>query len=222
MELILGIDDAGRGPVIGPMILAGVLINKEDEPILREFGAKDSKQLTPQKREEIAAKIKEKFRFHYESTSAEEIDSRIRMGTNLNKIEAIKAAKIINELLKEVNEITKVIIDCPSPNTEAWKLDVLRYIEKKNIADLHCEHKADVNHITCSAASIIAKTTRDFQIELIKKEVGIDFGSGYCTDPLTKKFLDEHFLEFKNKGLFRHSWDTFDQEQLKREQKKLF
>jgi ribonuclease HII len=222
VELILGIDDAGRGPVLGPMVLAGVLLDKTDEPILKEWGAKDSKQLSAEKREEIAKKIKEKFKFHAELTTPEEIDSRLKMGINLNKVEAIKSAKIINELLKDINEKIKVIIDCPSPNTEAWKLYVLQHLDKKELIELSCEHKADVNHLSCSAASIIAKTTRDSEIEDIKKKIGINFGSGYCSDPLTCKFLEEHFEEFKNKGLMRTTWDTFAKAQEKKEQKKLF
>jgi ribonuclease HII len=221
-ELILGIDDAGRGPVIGPMVLAGVLIQKEDEALLKEWGAKDSKLLNAEKREEIAKKIKQKFRFHAELTTADEIDSRIKVGTNLNSIEAIKAARIVNELLKDVNEKTKVIIDCPSTNIEVWGGYVLNLLEKKEIISLSCEHKADFNHLSVSAASIIAKTTRDSEIEIIKKKIGIDFGSGYCSDPLTCKFLDEHFEELAEWGIARTSWDTYEVAKAKREQKKLF
>lgn len=222
VELIIGIDDAGRGPVIGPMVLAGVLICKEDEALLHEWGAKDSKQLSAEKRSEIAAKISEKFKFHSESTSAEEIDLRTNSGVNLNRIEAIKAARIINELLNEVSGRVKVVIDCPSTNLEAWGNCVRQYISRPEIVDLVIEHKADVNHVSCSAASIIAKTKRDAEIEKIKQEIGIDFGSGYAADPLTIKFLEEHLKEFEDKGIIRKTWDTYTKAKASNEQKKLF
>lgn len=222
MELLIGIDDAGRGPVIGPMVLAGVLIAKEDEPLLKEWGAKDSKQLTPEKREEIALKIKGKFKFHAEITPADEIDARLKSGTNLNKIEAIKAAKIVNELIKEMEEKIKVIIDCPSTNIPVWAGYVLHHLDKKHLIELVCEHKADANHISVSAASIIAKTTRDAEIEILKKKIGINFGSGYPADPLTCKFLDEHFDKLVEWGIVRTTWDTFEQVKIKKAQQKLF
>ena len=221
-ELIIGIDDAGRGPIIGPMVLAGVLIEKENEAELKEWGAKDSKKLTPEKREEIAKKIKEKFRFYFELTTPEEIDSRTGVGTNLNRIEAIKSANIINHFTKNLKEKVKVIIDCPSTNIEAWQNYLQQHIENLDLVELSCEHKADANHISVSAASIIAKTTRDSEIEKLKKEIGIDFGSGYPSDPNTCNFLEKHSQDFEDKGIIRKSWDTWTNVQAKREQKKLF
>ena len=58
--LLLGIDDAGRGPVIGPMVLAGVLIDKKTEAEFMEIGIKDSKQLTNKRRGFFENTIKEK------------------------------------------------------------------------------------------------------------------------------------------------------------------
>lgn len=204
------------------MVLAGVLIKKEDEPTLKEWGAKDSKQLSAEKREEIAEKIKEKFKFHFEITPADEIDSRVKMGINLNKIEALKAAKIINELTKDLTEKVSVVIDCPSVNIPVWKGYVEQYLDKKENIKLECEHKADINHPAVSAGSIIAKTTRDNEIEIIKKRIGINFGSGYPGDPLTVKFLDEHFNELKEWGIARTCWDTFEVAKARKEQQKLF
>ncbi|MDO8517387.1 MAG: ribonuclease HII [Nanoarchaeota archaeon] len=221
MDILIGIDDAGRGPVIGPMVLAGVLIEKKDEPKLAGWGVKDSKKLTPLKREEIAKKILKNFKTCVELAFPDEIDSRGKAGTNLNRIEAVKAARIINVLIKDQSEKVKVIVDCPSPNTESWKNYLALHVERKEIVEFIIEHKADVNHICCSAASIIAKTTRDSEIEKIKKEFNIEFGSGYCSDPVTCKFLEENIDKFGDKGIIRKSWDTYDKVKAKQEQKKL-
>jgi ribonuclease HII len=101
--LVLGIDDSGRGPIIGPMVLAGVLIHKEDETKLKKLGVKDSKKLTPKRREILAKEIKKYAKgFSILLAQPQEIDGRNAAGLNLNKLEAIKSAKIINTLLKEV------------------------------------------------------------------------------------------------------------------------
>lgn len=221
-QFLIGIDDAGRGPILGPMVLAGVYINKKDEQKLKELGVTDSKKLTPKKREELAEFIKENFEFHCEISNVEEIDQRSKVGTNLNIIEAIKAAKIVNHLIKDKKEKIIVIIDCPSTNTESWKNCVLSYIDSPEKIILKTEHKADVNHICCSAASIIAKTVRDFEIEKIKQEIGLDIGSGYCSDPKTCNCLKNNMDYLLSKGIVRKSWATFDNFKAQQEQKKLF
>src|SRR3989344_883654 len=112
--LVIGIDDAGRGPVIGPMILAGCLIKKEKEQELKKLGVKDSKQLTDKRREFLAEIIrKEAESFEITFSFPDEIEEQSKKGIDLNKLEAIKAAEIINKLNKNSEKI-KIIIDCPS------------------------------------------------------------------------------------------------------------
>ena len=182
MTKLIGIDDAGRGPVIGPMILAGILIEEKEESIIKEWGAKDSKMLTPKKRGEIKEKISKKFKGHIEISTPKEIDE----SSNLNYLEAIKTAKIINKLTEDLNEKVNVIIDCPSVNIASWSNDVQKLIEKPEIVNLSCELKADEIHPVVSGASILAKEKREDEIYRLKKEVGKDFGSGYPADPKTK------------------------------------
>jgi ribonuclease HII len=165
--------------------------------------------------------LKAEFQHHHELTTVEEIDLRAKVGTNLNRIEALKAAKIINQLIKDSPHEFEVIIDCPSPNKEEWKNCVLKYIEKKDRINLKAEHKADANHTACSAASIIAKTTRDAEIEKLKKEIGIEFGSGYCSDPITCECLNKNLKLLVEKGVVRKTWTTYEDLKAKKEQKKL-
>jgi len=221
MTLILGIDDAGRGPLIGPMILAGVLIEKSKEVNLKELGAKDSKMLVHSTRISMAKTIKSMSKYNIVKSSAEEIDSSLASGTNLNTLEAIKTAKIINELNSGKKII--VIVDCPSVNTIAWGNTVLSYIKNPGNLTLKCEHKADANHPVVSAASILAKVTREEEVSKLKEQYG-DFGSGYPSDPKTKEFLKAHGQELANSGIFRKSWATWKKLHLKsdKKQKTLF
>lgn len=219
--LILGIDDAGRGPLIGPMILAGCLIESELEQEFREQGVKDSKKLTPMKREILAEIIKAKaLTYRVAIVPAREIDSTTASGTNLNTLEAIKAAEIINQVNKGFDKI-QVVVDCPSPNIEKWKATLKSYVNNTSNLEFKVEHKADVNHIACSAASILAKSQREKEVAKIKKKIGKDFGSGYPSDPLTCKFLKEHSKTHRKDGIFRESWQTWKDFCNKKKQKNL-
>ena len=217
----MGIDDSGRGPIIGPMVLAGVLIDESIDKQFKAHGVKDSKQLTPKKRRFLAKFIKTNA-LGYEIVQAnpEEIEMKMKTGVNLNKLEAIKAAQIIN-ILNLGKENIKVILDCPSPNTLAWKNYLLKYIHKPDNLEFAVEHKADVNYPSDSAASILAKTTRDAEIEKIKKKIGYDFGSGYPSDPTTCKFLIEYSEKHKHDGIFRKTWQTWKDLCKEKSQKKL-
>jgi len=199
--LICGIDEAGRGPVIGPLVLCGILLKEGDEKKLVKLQVKDSKLLTKIKRESLFEKIKDiSYKYEIISIFPEEIDNAVNNhdGLNLNKLEANKTAEIINLLKPD-----KAIIDAPSNNIKSYKQYLFELINNKNI-ELILEHKADVNFPIVSAASILAKVTRDFEIEKIKKKIKIDFGSGYMTDPKTTKFLEKYYEEFPD--LFRKSW----------------
>lgn len=209
---ILGIDDAGRGPVIGPMVLAGCLIEKQTESEFHKFGVKDSKQLTRKRREFLEKLIKEKAAaFSVQVTHPTEIDGQNKQGTNLNDVEALMAASIINELNKTPRAEGKirVVIDCPSPNRVKWREDVLVKVENLSNLEIVCEHKADRNHMAVSAASIIAKEERERQMKILKEKYGADMGSGYASDPNTKKFLENNVRKLNDQGIFRKSWDTW-------------
>ncbi|MFH1802928.1 MAG: ribonuclease HII [archaeon] len=212
MTLILGIDDAGRGPLIGPMILAGVLIDKDQERKLKSKNIRDSKDILHPERVKLSSFIKENsYSHHITKTFPIEIDRTLESeGTNLNTLEAQKAALIINtiNIQKYQKEKIKVIVDCPSINTTAWCNTLLGFIKHKDNLQVICEHKADVNHIAVGAASILAKVTREEEVAKIKKKYG-NIGSGYPSDPGTKEFLKNHGKEFKDEGIFRKTWSTW-------------
>lgn len=214
MVLICGIDEAGRGPVVGPMVMCGVLIEKSEESLLKEIGVKDSKQLSPQQREAMFSKIKKAAKkVEVIILSPQEIDEALNAeGTNLNWLEADNMVKILNKLRPGI-----AYLDCPSNNIMAFTNYLRTKLDIK--IELHPEHKADERYPVVSAASVIAKVTRDREIEKIKKKIGIDLGSGYPADPVTKRFLEENWQKYPE--IFRRSWASYKTVAKKLGQKRL-
>ncbi len=207
--LKLGIDDAGRGPVIGPMILAGCLVNDDIENEFKELGVTDSKKLTQKKREFLSDKIKAgAIAWNTQITYPEDIDQGKKDGVNLNDLEAIKCANIINALNDGKTKI-KVIVDCPSTNLITWADYLKSKIKNLSNLEISCEHKADKNHVSVSAASILAKCLREIEMDKLRKKYGECIGSGYTSDSKSRKFLENNILKFDKDGIFRKSWTTW-------------
>jgi len=199
---IAGIDEAGRGPIIGPMIMAVVVADEKDEDTLREWGVKDSKLLTPMMREGLFERIKEKYKHAIIILSPQDIDDALNdPNNNLNWLEAQTSAKLLSKI-----KAKKAYLDCPSTNVEAYN----NYVKKlvKNI-EIVSEHGADATYPVCSAASILAKVTRDREIEKLKQKINKNFGSGYPSDPRTQEFLKKYYDKPEGKGIIRTSWETY-------------
>ena len=220
--LKLGIDDAGRGPVIGPMVLAGCLIDEKTESEFKKLGVTDSKKLTQKRREFLAEKIKNMAEtFEIVLAHPREIDMQNATGVDLNKVEAIKSAEIINKINKGFGEI-KVVIDCPSVGIEKWRDYLKTKIHNLSNLEVVCEHKADKNHIAVSAASILAKTIREIEMDKLREKYGEKIGSGYCSDPITCKFLEQYARKHEEDGIFRKTWITWKKACANLSQRKLF
>jgi ribonuclease HII len=202
MVLLCGIDEAGRGPVIGPLVSAGVLIEEKDEAKLKAIGVKDSKLLTPKQREILFKKITAVVKdYSIKVLEPYQIDAALNdPDSNLNWLEAKVMADIINELKPD-----KVIVDCPSNNIKAFSNYLKNKLKAK--AEIIAEHKADLNHPVVSAASILAKVTRDKEIEKIKQKIKENIGSGYPADPITQEFLKKNYKKYPK--IFRKTWSTY-------------
>ncbi len=199
---ILGIDEAGRGPVIGPMVMAGVLVDDRDQARLEKLKLKDSKAYTKKRREELFGRIITVIdKYEILIINPPEIDDALNSpSSNLNWLEADKMLELIHILRPD-----KVIGDCPSTNIRRFTDYVRNRLDNSKIK-LAFEHKADENYPVVSAASILAKVTRDNSIETLKKIYG-DFGSGYMSDPKTQEFIKrDHSLP-----IYRKTWVTWKQ-----------
>ncbi|MBI5066582.1 ribonuclease HII [Candidatus Woesearchaeota archaeon] len=214
MTLICGLEEAGRGPLLGPLVMVGLVVEKSKEENLRNIGVKDSKQLSPLQRERLFDKILDIAEKHkIIMLTPQEIDDALNSDdTNLNWLEAQTGAKIINELKPD-----EVIVDCPSTNIPAYQKYLSDRLNKK--IPVLCAHHADVNFPVVSAASIIAKVTRDREIEKIKQKYKIDFGSGYPADEKTVKFAKENYDKYPE--IFRKTWATYKKILSDKGQKKL-
>jgi len=203
MTKILGIDEAGRGPVIGPLVVCGALIDEGKIGDLIALEVKDSKKLTPKRREILEPQIIAALdNYQIEKISAAEIDAlRIVQHVNLNDIEAQTMASIINDL-----EPDKAYIDCVDTNILTFKARLSKHIHTNT--EIITKHKADDIYAIVSAASILAKVERDRSIKKLHEEYG-DFGSGYPSDPRTKDFLTQWIKEHDTyPPIVRKSWGT--------------
>ena len=197
---ILGIDEAGRGSVLGPMVIAGVVVPEKMEKVLERMGVKDSKRLTPNRRTILSRKLKKMFDYEIVVISAREIDEMRADGINLNEIEKNAMESILLKMNPE-----KAIVDAVDVKAERFQENLCNDTGLNVVA----EHKADDKYIEVSAASIIAKAERDDQIAQINKEFiksgGI--GSGYPSDPKTKEFLTNYTYD-EMPDFVRRSWAT--------------
>lgn len=199
---VLGIDEAGRGSVLGPLVIAGVIVPEKMDIVLERMGVKDSKRLTPNRRTILSHKLKKMFEYDLVVISAQDIDNMRADGINLNEIERIGMEKILSNLNPE-----KAIVDAVDIKAERFQNKLANGTGVNVVA----EHKADDNYIEVSAASIIAKQERDAHIAEINKDYikmgGI--GSGYPSDPITKKFLT-NFTYDEMPDFVRKSWATVE------------
>lgn len=197
---ILGIDEAGRGSVLGPLVIAGVVIPEKMEKVLERMGVKDSKKLAPHRRTILSRKLKKMFDYEIVVISAREIDEMRAEGINLNEIEKNAMESILMKMKPE-----KAIVDAVDVKAERFQEN----LRKDTGVNVVAEHKADDKYIEVSAASIIAKAERDDQIAEINKEFiksgGI--GSGYPSDPKTKEFLTNYTYD-EMPDFVRRSWAT--------------
>jgi ribonuclease HII len=207
LTLIAGIDDAGRGPVIGPLVIAGILIQDHQVPVLDAIGARDSKALTPRRRSSLAKQIQKiAVKYKIVELSPREIDEVVLNGRRLrrlNWLEAQAMAEVIQGLHPDV-----AYVDASDVREKRFGEHIHGMLSFD--VEIVSEHHADAKYPVVSAASIIAKTHRDEVIAGLRKICG-DFGSGYSSDPKTRQFLRDWFRDHGDQELpdfVRRSWKT--------------
>lgn len=197
--MICGVDEAGRGPVIGPLVVCGVAVDSDEE--LRAIGVKDSKKLSASRRAAIEPQIRKVAKVEVVEVQAEEIDA-LRDSMTMNELEARVFATIIERLQPEM-----AYLDAADADEASFGRMVQSQL--RCAARIHSRHKADELFPVVSAASVVAKVARDARVKEIELEIGRPIGSGYTSDPKTVSFLRSWIGE---KGTFpphtRKSWAT--------------
>ena len=178
--MICGVDEAGRGPVLGPLVVCGISIESEEG--LVELGVRDSKSLTRARREALAPRIIELSEVEILEVPAEQIDG-LRERMTMNAMEALLFARVVDKLSPET-----AYLDAADASEERFA-DMVRSCLTCRSATI-ARHRADSLYPVVSAASIVAKVTRDRRMSLIEEELGEPIGSGYTSDPVTRAFME--------------------------------
>ena len=205
--MICGVDEAGRGPCFGPLVVAGILVENDTE--LVRIGVNDSKQLTPKKREQLAPQIT-RLATNYELIVLPAIDIDVlRKTMTINQLEVFMFSKIIEKLKPDI-----CYVDAADVNEERFGKDIVSHLSYK--PRMISKHKADEQYPIVGAASILAKVTRDEHIRKIAQELepklNLPLGSGYPADPFTKHFLKTWVSRFGTlPPHVRKSWETCQQ-----------
>ena len=191
-----GVDEAGRGPAIGPLVVAGVATS--DPAAVAASGVRDSKQLSPERRERLFGEVLAICEARVLSIGAEELDAL--MGErSLNEIEFAAFDSVIRAL-----PARKVVVDAFGDEG-----DLSRRLGARTGREVIARHKADVTDPVVSAASVVAKVLRDRAVKDIARALGADIGSGYPADPVTVAFLQGYVAEHgRLPPHARHRWET--------------
>jgi ribonuclease HII len=197
--LIAGLDEAGKGSVVGPMVIGAVVVEESELSILNSLGVKDSKKLAPKKREQIAVEIKKRFKYCEYEVSAMQIDE-LRKAMTMNEIMVL----CFSNVLKQLNS-SKAIVDAADVNAKRFAQNL-----KKKVGgmEIQAEHKADEKYTIVGAASILAKVKRDLRLRELEYKLGMKIGSGYPADLKTKQFLEKCLKSGKFPDCVRLSWQT--------------
>ncbi|NPA70987.1 MAG: ribonuclease HII [Crenarchaeota archaeon] len=207
-SIVCGVDEAGRGPVIGPMVIAVACIEEENVGKLSEIGVKDSKELSRAQRQILYEKLRRILIFHdYVIVSPEEIDKYVREN-KLNILELEKIKELVKKVLERFPD-KRIIIYVDSPDVKAERFEkMLKNSLSSDRVEIYARHRADATIPIVSAASIIAKYVRDREIEKLKLRYG-DFGSGYPSDPRTIRFLISYISRHgEPPPIARKTWRT--------------
>lgn len=194
-----GVDEAGRGPVLGPLVVAAVMV--EDDAPLIEMGVRDSKKLARTRRIELHSAIQQVADTEIVIITHDDIDKQ-RASESLNNIEA----RAFATALARFGE-SRIFADAADVDPQRFRRMVCSHLDFD--VQMICEHKADEQYPVVSAASIVAKETRDTLMDRISEELGQPVGSGYASDPTTIAFLENWISEKGDLPPYtRRSWDT--------------
>ncbi|KAF7410575.1 hypothetical protein HZH68_004956 [Vespula germanica] len=209
----LGVDEAGRGPVLGPMVYGIAYAPLAQKQLLVDLGCADSKSLTENQRDSIFDKICEendKMGWTVEAISPNVIANSMyrRSKKSLNEVSMESAIGLIKRAVEAGVNVSKVYVDTVG-KPEKYQARLEEIFPRLEIV---VAKKADSTYPIVSAASICAKVCRDHAIRAWQFPEGsneTEYGSGYPNDPVTKKWLTANVdAVFGFPQIVRFSWST--------------
>ncbi len=203
LMLLLGIDEAGKGPVIGSMFVAGLVIDEENLFDLAAMGVKDSKQLPPDRREILAKKIVRIAADQHILEVQPRVIDELRQVMTMNDI----MVRCFAQVLVRLSSAHRAILDAADVNEERFAERIRK--ASGTSMEILAQHRADQNNKVVSAASILAKVKRDQSIQELERSLSCTIGSGYPNDPQTIMFLSQWMKEHRElPTCARHTWAT--------------
>jgi ribonuclease HII len=198
-ELYVGLDEAGRGSCVGPLVVSLVATDEAGLRALAELGIRDSKKLAPSRRLDIFSGIL--LCSTYVAVSA--VQPQIIDSHNISHL-TMEAMRSLTALLAKRYPIRRVVADCVNPPRRLQRL--LRGLLRPEVEVLVVED-ADDKYVECMAASIVAKVVRDNEIAKLRAVYGVR-GSGYPSDPETLEWLMSKASQGALPPCVRRSWRT--------------
>ena len=206
----IGVDEAGRGPAIGPLVVSALNIPERDRSILRDLGVDDSKNLSKKNRNRLYKEI---------LSYAESLDWTIGLvicdarridewmdDENLNSLEVLLFSEAIGDAAEPGGNL-EIFLDACDVDEERFGRMVSKTLgDGWHDCKIYSEHKMDSRDEVVAAASIIAKVSRDTAMEELSQELNVDLGSGYPSDPKTRKALEILCQEDVLADCIRRKW----------------
>lgn len=207
-RILVGVDEAGRGPIVGDMVIVAAVIPQSAENVLAKIGVKDSKSLDPKKRRSLAySLVKTGILVVMAYVPPWEIDQ-----SNINDVEAKYIGKMLGILSRILRRIeaceVQVYVDEVKGRGEFIRMEASRVFEFVEKLNVKVEPEADVKYSVVSAASILAKVSRDISLKPLRRIFG-DLGSGYSSDLKTRCWISSYYAKYTRPPAFiRKTWST--------------
>lgn len=202
-RLKIGVDEAGRGSIVGELFIAAVAIRRGDEELLQELGVRDSKKLSPEARRELYHAVLKKQVFAVIAIPPRELDAY-----NINMLEEIKIVDLLESLRRRLGDLVleaRITIDKFGDPARLEK----RLRSRGFRGEIVVEEKADERYVEVAAASVIAKHLRDTRLKVLSRLYGVE-GSGYPSDERTVRWVEKILGEGSRPSILRYSWGTLE------------
>lgn len=211
-EYVIGCDEAGRGCLLGALVMTAFAVVAKDERKLTDAGARDSKVMTPKQREDSREKLLKMGLHRTRLITATEINDAMGKRVSLNELEARELALMLAEFAVELEKagstVKTIFVDSPDPVPVKYAQRLRKNAPALSKYEIVSENHSESKHPCIAAASVVAKTTRDAELEKIKDIFGEDFGTGYTHDARTIDFARRHLRDVRLEPFLRTKWKT--------------